>query len=96
MIHEIATITIDPMRGADFENAVAQARPHFEAAPGYVSFSLQKSIENPGRYLLIVGWASVEAHMVDFRGSEGFQVWRGLVGGFFISPPNVEHTLTIG
>jgi len=95
MIHEVATLSIDPARGAEFEAAVAQARPHFEAAPGYVSFSLQKSIENAGRYLLIVGWDSVEAHMVDFRGSEGFQIWRGLVGGFFISPPSVEHTLAV-
>ncbi len=95
MIHEIATITIDPEQAADFESAVDKARPYFEAAPGFVSFTLQKSIENAGRYLLIVGWDSVEAHMVDFRNSEGFQVWRGLVGGFFASPPAVEHTLAV-
>jgi heme-degrading monooxygenase HmoA len=95
MIHEIATIIIDPAQAADFESAVAQARPHFEAASGFVSFTLQKSIENAGRYLLIVGWESVDAHMVDFRNSEGFQVWRSLVGGFFTSPPSVEHTTTV-
>lgn len=95
MIHEIATITIDPALEADFESAVEKARPYFEAATGYVSFSLQKSIENAGRYLLIVGWESVNAHMVDFRDSEGFQVWRSLVGGFFTSPPAVEHTQAV-
>lgn len=95
MIHEIATITIDPAHEADFAIAVSKARPHFEAAPGCVSFALHKSIETPGRYLLIVGWQSVEAHMVDFRGSEGFQVWRNLVGGFFTVPPAVEHIVSV-
>ena len=95
MIYEIATITIDPAHAAEFEAAVGKARPYFEAAAGYLSFTLQKSIENAGRYLLIVGWESVDAHMVDFRNSESFQIWRSLVGGFFASPPSVEHTLTI-
>lgn len=95
MIHEIATITIDPAQAAEFEAAVGKARPYFEAAAGYVSFALQKSIENAGRYLLIVGWESVDAHMVNFRNSDGFQVWRSLVAGFFVSPPSVEHTLAV-
>jgi hypothetical protein len=40
-------------------------------------------------------WASVEAHTVEFRGSENFAEWRGLVGHFFASPPEVEHTETV-
>ncbi|AOF96518.1 antibiotic biosynthesis monooxygenase family protein [Sphingobium sp. RAC03] len=95
MIHEVATIIIDPARATDFEAAVKMARPYFEEAPGFVSFALQKSIENVGRYLLIVGWETVEAHMVDFRNADGFQAWRNLVGDFFTSPPMVEHTNTV-
>ncbi|EQB12848.1 antibiotic biosynthesis monooxygenase family protein [Sphingobium lactosutens] len=95
MIHEIATFTIDPDRATEFEAAVAQARPHFEAARGFVSFGLQRSIENPDRYRLIVGWDSVDAHMVDFRASEGFQSWRALASPFFVSPPAVEHVETV-
>ena len=95
MIHEIATLTIDPARAADFEAAVAQAEPHFEAARGFVSFGLQRSIEHPERYRLVVGWESVEAHMVDFRESAGFQAWRRLAGPFFVAPPDVEHVATV-
>lgn len=91
MIHEIATISIDPARATDFEAAVGQARPHFEAASGFLSFALQKSIETPGRYLLVIGWDSVDAHMVDFRASDGFQAWRTLASPFFIAQPSVEH-----
>ena len=91
MIHEVATLMIDPARAPEFEAAVAQARPVFEAAPGFVSFALERSIETPGRYLLVVGWTSVEAHMVEFRGSPGFSRWRELAGPVFVAPPSVEH-----
>lgn len=91
MIHEIATITIDPKSAADFEAAVAQARLHFETAKGFASFGLDRSIEHPERYRLVVGWESVEAHMVDFRASEGFAKWRELASPFFVGAPSVEH-----
>lgn len=91
MIHEVATLTIDPARAADFEAAVAEARPHFQAAKGFVSFALHRSVENPERYHLVIGWDSVEAHMVVFRKSEGFQAWRALAGPFFVATPSVEH-----
>lgn len=95
MIHEIATLTIDPARAIEFEAAVTAARPHFEAAKGFLSFGLRRSIENPERYHLIIGWESVEAHMVDFRESEGFQAWRALASPFFIAPPLVEHVARV-
>lgn len=91
MIHEIATLTIDPDRAEEFEAAVAAARPYFEAAKGCLSFGMQRSIESPERYQLVVGWESVEAHMVDFRETEGFQAWRSLASPFFVAPPKVEH-----
>jgi len=95
LVHEIAIITIDPAHAAEFEEAVAQARPHFEAAKGFVSFALARSIEYPERYRLAVGWDSVEAHMVDFRQSNGFLRWRALVGPFFKAPPSVEHVIQV-
>jgi heme-degrading monooxygenase HmoA len=91
MIHEIATITIEPERAAAFEAAVAAARVHFAAAEGFVSFALQRSIEHPERYFLVVGWESVEAHTVGFRQSAGFQEWRALASPYFAKPPAVEH-----
>lgn len=91
MITEIAQIEIDPARAADFEAAVSAAHAHFKDAKGYVSFALTRSIEQPGRYRLMVGWETVDNHMVDFRNSEGFQAWRELAGPFFLSPPQVEH-----
>ncbi len=92
MIREIAILTIDPSRAADFEAAVAKARPLFEASADCLSFALERVVETPGSYRLVVGWASVEAHMEDFRGSENFQKWRALAGPYFTRPPEVVHT----
>ena len=95
MNREIAAIVIDPSRAADFEAAVAKARPLFEAARGCSSFALERVIEQPGAYRLVVGWESVDAHMVDFRASPEFQQWRSLAGPFFVEAPVVVHVETV-
>ena len=37
-------------------------------------------------------WDTLENHTVDFRGSQDFKEWRGLVGHCFDGTPEVEHT----
>ena len=91
MIFEIAEIDITAGHEADFEQAVEQASVHFKTATGYCSLSLNRSVEHPSRYRLVVGWESVEDHMVTFRESEGFQEWRRLASPHFATPPRVEH-----
>ena len=95
MITEIAQIDVKPGTEADFEAAVAKARPLFLRAKGGQGFELHKSIEKPQRYRLIVQWETLENHTVDFRGSPDFAEWRALVGSYFASPPEVEHTETV-
>ncbi len=95
MITEIAQIEIKPGSEADFEAAVAEARDAFGRSKGFHGFELHRSIEKPQRYRLMAKWETVEAHTVDFRGSDNFAQWRALVGGFFASPPEVEHTETV-
>jgi heme-degrading monooxygenase HmoA len=95
MVTEIAQIDVKPGTEKDFEAAVAKAKAAFGRATGFQGFELHKSIEKPQRYRLIVQWATLENHTVDFRGSENFTEWRGLVGQFFAAPPEVEHTETV-
>jgi len=92
MVLEIAQIDVKPGSEAEFEAGVAKAAPLFKRAKGCTSMELQRSVEQPSRYRLFVGWETVEAHTVDFRGSADFQEWRKLVGHCFASPPQVEHT----
>jgi heme-degrading monooxygenase HmoA len=92
MILEIAQIDVKPGLEAEFEAGVTKAAPLFKRAKGCRGMNLQRSIEKPARYRLIVKWETLENHTVDFRGSEDFQAWRKLVGHCFVAPPEVEHT----
>lgn len=92
MIREVAQLTIDPAREADFLQAVQAAVPIFRAATGCRGMRLERVIETPGLYRLIVLWETLENHTVDFRGSQGFQDWRALAGPFFVQPPAVDHS----
>ncbi len=95
MITEVAYLTIDPAGADAFEAAVAEAAPVIRAAEGNLGVALERVIEHPGQYRLMVNWTSVEDHMVTFRESEGFKRWRALAGPFFTVPPHVEHTETV-
>ncbi len=91
MILEIAQIEIKPGQEAEFEAGAAKAAPLFKRAKGCRSFSLQRGIENPSRYRLLIEWDTVENHTKDFYGSADWQEWRKLVAHCFASPPNAEH-----
>ncbi|MGG5818459.1 antibiotic biosynthesis monooxygenase family protein [Falsiroseomonas sp. HW251] len=92
MFLEIAEIEVKPGSEAEFEAGVAKAAPLFKRAKGCHAMELQRSVEFPSRYRLVVTWETVENHMVDFRNSADFQEWRSLVGHCFAGPPEVEHT----
>jgi heme-degrading monooxygenase HmoA len=92
MFWEIAQIEVKAGEEPAFEAAVAQAVPLFRGSRGCHGMQLHRSVEFPTRYRLVVDWQTVEDHTVHFRASEQFKEWRRLVGGFFASPPVVEHT----
>jgi heme-degrading monooxygenase HmoA len=95
MIFEIAEIQIKPGEEEAFEAGVAKALPLFSRAKGCKGMELQRSVETPSKYRLVVKWETVDDHMVHFRGSEDFQEWRRLVGPHFGAAPVVEHTHTV-
>lgn len=95
MILEIAQIEVKEGLAPEFEAAVRKAEPIFKRAKGCHSVALERSIENPQRYRLLVRWATVENHTVDFQKSPDFLEWRKLVGNCFASIPVVEHTTMV-
>lgn len=95
MIREVADIAVAEGHEAAFEAAVADAMPHFKSARGCRSFALDRSIEQPSHYQLVVGWDSVEDHMVHFRESDAFQQWRNLAGPHFAAPPSIQHVTRV-
>lgn len=91
MILEVALLHVRPgMRGA-FEEAFRKASSIICAMPGYISHQLQRCIEAPDRYLLLVNWETLEAHTVGFRGSPEYQDWKRMLHHFYDPFPTVEH-----
>lgn len=91
MILEVARIKIAAGKTAAFEAGVAEAAPLFARAKGCHSMRLHRVIEQPGDYVLMVEWETLEDHTVHFRGSGDFQAWRALVSSCFAAPPVAEH-----
>jgi heme-degrading monooxygenase HmoA len=91
MILEVANLSVREGLEPEFESAFAQALPIIAAMPGYRSHQLQRCLETPNRYLLLVRWSSLEAHTVGFRGSPEYQRWKTLLHHFYDPFPTVEH-----
>ncbi|ANJ26453.1 antibiotic biosynthesis monooxygenase family protein [Agromyces aureus] len=91
MILEHALLPVIPGLEEEFEAAFDEARHLIASMPGFVELSLARGVESPSTYLLLVQWASVEAHEVGFRGSPEYAEWRTLLHRFYEPFPVVEH-----
>ena len=91
MILEVAVLNVRAGTEASYEVAFKQASLIIASMPGYISHQLQRCIEVPNRYLLLVNWESLEAHTAGFRGSREYQDWKRLLHHFYEPFPAVEH-----
>ena len=91
MILEVATLDIKPNQEDAFETAFAKAQLIISSMPGYISHQLQKCVENPSRYILLVNWETLEDHNIGFKESNEYQEWRSLLHHFYDPFPTVEH-----
>ena len=91
MILECALLDVRPGQTADFEAAFAKAQAIISASPGYISHELQRCLEDPNRYLLLVRWRRLEDHTEGFRKSAAYQEWKRLLHHFYDPFPTVEH-----
>lgn len=91
MILEVAILNVKPGQERGFEAAFGKAQVIIAGMTGYVSHQLQHCIEQPGRYLLLVSWATLEDHTVGFRQSARYQEWRQLLHHFYDPFPDVQH-----
>jgi heme-degrading monooxygenase HmoA len=91
MVLEVALIDITPGQEPAFAAAYREARGILAGTPGCRSIRMTQGIESPSRFVLLVEWDSVEAHQDNFRATDRFGKWRGLLGPHFAAPPLVEH-----
>jgi len=91
MVVEVALIDVNPGQEDDFAAAYGEARQILVSTTGCRSARMTRGIETPTRFILIVEWDSVAAHEENFRATDRFGQWRGLIGPYFAAPPRVEH-----
>jgi len=91
VILEVAPLRIRPGQVEAFEESFCKAQAIISASPGYISHELQRCLERPNEYVLLVRWESVEAHEVGFRGSPEYQKWKALLHHYYDPFPTVLH-----
>jgi heme-degrading monooxygenase HmoA len=92
MILEVADFRIAPGQQAAFEEAIQRGvTTVISQAKGFRGWKVNKGVESPERYLLMIFWDTLEDHTVGFRQGPLFAQWRGIVGPYFAQPPVVEH-----
>jgi heme-degrading monooxygenase HmoA len=91
MILEVALLEVLPERTQEFEASFLQAQEIISSMKGYLGHELQKSLESPNRYLLLVRWESLEDHTLGFRQSAEYQEWKKLLHHFYDPFPQVDH-----
>jgi heme-degrading monooxygenase HmoA len=92
MILEIADITIASGKQSEFDAAIQRGLTTVVSrAKGFRGYKVNKSVETPERYVLMIYWDTLEDHTKGFREGPLFPEWRAIVGPFFAKPPHVEH-----
>ena len=95
MITEHALLEVVPGQEPEFVEAMEQATAIIAASPGFISLRVERCVERPSGFLLLVEWDTVEAHTEGFRNSEAYQEWRALLHHFYDPAPVVEHFETV-
>ena len=91
MVPEVAILDVRPGLTHDFEAAFTLPQAIISSMKGSVSHQSQKCLDKPNRYILMVGWESLEDHSHGFRGSPEYQEWRRPLHHFYDALAEVEQ-----
>ena len=91
MITEHALLEVIAGQEDAFVEAMDTAKDLVAASPGFVSLRVERSVERPGCFLLLVEWERLEDHTEGFRNSAAYQEWRTALHHFYDPFPFVEH-----
>lgn len=91
MILELVTLSVKPELAKAFEAAYRDASPLMSRAKGNLGHELKRSVETPGRYVLIVKWATLDDHLEGFRGSPDHAEWQRRMHPFYSAKSSIEH-----
>ncbi|WP_131749428.1 antibiotic biosynthesis monooxygenase family protein [Frankia sp. Cppng1_Ct_nod] len=92
---EVARFDITPGEEEKFADAYHGVVGELVTCPGCLSVRMTRGVETPSRFILLVEWENLDAHLVNFRESDRFTRWRAALGSFFAQPPTVEHATAV-
>ena len=95
MILEVAILEVKPGEEINFETDFAIAGQYISAIKGYAGHSLNKSLDQRNRYILLVNWENLSDHTVGFRESKHYEDWKRLLHHYYRPFPTVEHYETV-
>jgi len=90
VILEVAILNIVPGEEVRFQDDFGRAQSIIASMKGYASHQLQRCIETPSRYILLVQWQALADH-TGFRESPRYQEWKNLLHHHYHPFPAVEH-----
>jgi len=91
VITEHALLDVMPGSEEEFVESMERAKAIIAASPGFVSLRVERCVERPSCFLLLVEWERLEDHTEGFRGSAGYQDWRAALHHYYDPFPVVEH-----
>ena len=91
MILEVAILNVKAGEEASFEATFAKAQSIIIGMNGYISHQLQKCIDDPSKYVLLVNWQTLEDHTIGFRESQPYKAWKEMLHHYYDPIPTVEH-----
>lgn len=91
MVTELAIFTAAPGQEEELGAAILKGIDSIRQHPECLSAQVQRCLEQPGQYALMVIWTSLEAHTQDFRSGPLFAQWRRHINGLFAGQPVVFH-----
>jgi heme-degrading monooxygenase HmoA len=91
VITEHAVLEVVPGQEATFVDAMGKAKALIAASPGFVSLRVERCVERPSCFLLLVEWERLEDHTEGFRRSTAYDEWRTALHHFYDPFPVVEH-----
>jgi heme-degrading monooxygenase HmoA len=91
VITEHAVLEVRPGREREFMAAMEGAKTLIAASPGFVGLRVERCVERPSCFLLLVEWEHLEAHTEGFRESPAYGKWRAALHHFYDPFPVVEH-----
>ncbi len=90
MVIERAEFRVIAGREQAFEEAMAEGIQILGQAAGCTGARLGRGVEDPGKFVLLLEWPSVESHIA-FTKTQEMERFRALAGPFFAGRPSMEH-----